>query len=350
MGKRIAVISHSAGNGGAERVATLVANNFVKEGHDVSFYAIHSDLREYYLDEKVKYEYCDVKQSGVAGQFLRSVKLAQWIKKNRIEVMVSLVYNEGIFLVGNRSLKKIYSLRNDPTKFYNSGINKLLRNKVYADADYVVFQTPDARDYFGDDVKEHGILIANPLKEGLPYWNQENYKKEIVVACRINKQKNLFMLLEAFKKVCEVRDDYKLAIYGEGELKEVLISFADSLGIGELVEFRGYTNEIHSIMANSAIYVSSSDYEGISNSMIEALAIGIPSVCTDCPVGGARMFIKNGESGFLTPVGDSEAMAEKLLLLMDSEELKIKFSTESRKIREELSEEKIYSKWNELVL
>ena len=102
-------------------------------------------------------------------------------------------------------------------------------------------------------------------------------------------------------------------------------------------------------MTSSNIYVSSSDYEGISNSMLEALAIGIPTICTDCPVGGARMFIESGKNGYLVPVGDSEAMAEKILALIGNEELQQQFSEESRKIRDLLSKDKIYGMWDKLI-
>ena len=257
---------------------------------------------------------------------------------------------EGIFLIGNKKLFKIYSLRNDPTKFFNSGLKKILRNLVYWDADKIVFQTPDARDYFCQKIREHGVLIPNPVKSGLPYWNEEKHRKEVVVACRLAKQKNLFMLLDAFRIVWEKRQDYKLSIYGEGELKEALVRYAEQLGISEAVKFHGFSSEIHKIMAGSAIYVSSSDYEGISNSMLEALAIGIPAICTDCPVGGARMYIRDGENGYLIPVGDADVMADRMLALMEDKKLGESFSKESVKIREELTDDRIFGMWKSLLV
>lgn len=226
----IAIISHSAGGGGAERVAVNLANHLLNE-NEVFFCAVHSDRREYYLDPKVQYDYIGTERGGFRGQLSIAINLRKYIKKNNIEVMISFISVEGIFLIGNKKLFKIYSLRNDPTKFFNSGLKKILRNLVYWDADKIVFQTPDARDYFCQKIREHGVLIPNPVKSGLPYWNEENHRKEVVVACRINKQKNLFMLLDAYRIVWEKRQDYKLSIYGEGELKEALVRYAEQLGI-----------------------------------------------------------------------------------------------------------------------
>ena len=144
----IAIISHSAGGGGAERVAVNLANHLLNE-NEVFFCAVHSDRREYYLDPKVQYDYIGTERGGFRGQLSIAINLRKYIKKNNIEVMISLdISVEGIFLIGNKKLFKIYSLRNDPTKFFNSGLKKILRNLVYWDADKIVFQTPDARDYF----------------------------------------------------------------------------------------------------------------------------------------------------------------------------------------------------------
>ena len=346
----IAIISHSAGGGGAERVAVNLANHLLNE-NEVFFCAVHSDRREYYLDPKVQYDYIGTERSGFRGQLSIAINLRKYIKKNNIEVMISLdISVEGIFLIGNKKLFKIYSLRNDPTKFFNSGLKKILSNLVYWDADKIVFQTPDARDYFCQKIREHGVLIPNPVKSGLPYWNEENHRKEVVAACRLAKQKNLFMLLDAYRIVWEKRQDYKLSIYGEGELKEALVRYAEQLGISEAVKFHGFSSEIHKIMAESAIYVSSSDYEGISNSMLEALAIGIPVVCTDCPVGGARMHIRDGRNGYLIPVGDADVMADRMLALMEDKKLGESFSKESVKIREELTDDRIFGMWKALLV
>ena len=116
------------------------------------------------------------------------------------------------------------------------------------------------------------------------------------------------------------------------------------------MKFHGFSSEIHKIMAESAIYVSSSDYEGISNSMLEALAIGIPAVCTDCPVGGARMYIRDGENGYLIPVGDADVMADRMLALMEDKKLGESFSKESVKIREELTDDRIFGMWKALLV
>ena len=97
------------------------------------------------------------------------------------------------------------------------------------------------------------------------------------------------------------------------------------------------------------MFVSSSDYEGMSNSMLEAMAMGLPCVCTDCPAGGARAVIKDGENGLLTPVGDSHALYLAMKKIAENPGLANKLSQNSVKIRNKQSVDKIIKKWMELI-
>ena len=94
----------------------------------------------------------------------------------------------------------------------------------------------------------------------------------------------------------------RLAILYNGHLSRTLMASCESLAASNILEK----------VAPCYMYVSSSDFEGISNSMLEALGMGLPTVVTDCPVGGARMVINSGENGILVPVGDTKAMYEAM--------------------------------------
>ena len=96
------------------------------------------------------------------------------------------------------------------------------------------------------------------------------------------------------------------------------------------------------------MFVSSSDYEGLSNSMLEAMAIGLPTICTDCPCGGARMVIKNGKNGLLVPVRDRASMKDAMKRIAESDVFSCSLSKQASKVREELSIEKIAELWEKL--
>ena len=102
--------------------------------------------------------------------------------------------------------------------------------------------------------------------------------------------------------------EYELHIFGIGELEEALKAQVLGLQLEDKIIFRGFSANVREEILDSAMFVLSSDYEGISNSMIEALAMGIPVISTDCPVGGSRAYIENESSGLLVPVGDRTAL------------------------------------------
>lgn len=106
--------------------------------------------------------------------------------------------------------------------------------------------------------------------------------------------------------------------------------------------------DVHERVIKSSMFVSSSDYEGLSNSMLEAMAIGLPTICTDCPCGGARMIIKNGENGLIVPAGDRVALTEAMKKIAMDQQLSRHLSREAQKIRTELSLDNIAERWESL--
>lgn len=348
--KKIAIISHGLSDGGAERVAALLANNFAKQGENVTFIAVYSSEREYELNHNIKYKYIEVSCKNKILRMLKRAKLVnKEIEKIKPDIIISFIINEVIITNIKSKYPIIYSLRIDPNIVMKKYINKKLCKFSYKRARNIVFQTPDAMSFFDKKIRRKGIIIGNPLTPHLPYWKDSIHKKRIITACRLTPQKNLKMLIDAFNEFYKKHADYILEIYGKGELKEQLQKYCFDLGIEKNVFFPGHSKEIHKIMAESSIFALTSDFEGLSNSMLEALAIGIPTICTDCPPGGAKMYINNNENGFLVKVGDTKDLVEKFNLLADKKELSTSFSDESIKIRDELNEEKVLSKWNEII-
>ena len=105
------------------------------------------------------------------------------------------------------------------------------------------------------------------------------------------------------------------------------------------------TKELHSLIKDASCFVLPSDYEGLSNSLIEALAIGIPTISTDHPIGGAKMFIENKKNGILIPVGNEDALVDAMNFIIDNPEKAQMFSQNSQSIREKLAVDAIVQEW-----
>lgn len=222
-------------------------------------------------------------------------------------------------------------------------------------ADGVIVQTEDEASYYSDYAKRNLAVIHNPVKAGLPEPYYGERRKTVVNFCRISKQKNLPLLIEAFELLHKDYPEYTLEIYGnavekyEEDLRDNLISELRESGRDDYIKILPPSAQIHSIIRDYAMFVSSSDFEGLSNSMVEAMAIGMPCVCTDCLGGGAKEMIKDGENGLLVPMNDAEALYKAMKRFVEDKELSDKCAENAAKVREELSVDKIAEKWLEVI-
>ena len=107
-------------------------------------------------------------------------------------------------------------------------------------------------------------------------------------------------------------------MYGDGTEHDHLLGLIQKMGLVDKAFIYPGRSDVHEVVRDAAMFVLPSNYEGLSNSMLEAMAIGLPVICTDCPCGGARMVIRDGENGYLIPVGDKDALLAKMRLLCGS--------------------------------
>lgn len=243
----------------------------------------------------------------------------------------------------------IISERNDPNRLNHrpiKPIERMLRDLLYARAARIVLQTRDAISCFSGKTARNCVIIPNPLPEAMPAPGDVNKRaKSIITAGRLTEQKNHKLLIEVFGRIADILPEYELKIFGKGELEDELQKLINERGLGERAHLCGFSDNLYGELASGGIYVSSSDWEGISNSLMEALAMGIPTVATDCPMGGSRMCIRDGENGFLVEPGDADAMADRIIRLATDSQLALRISQSAVAIRDEFSVDKILDMW-----
>ena len=345
--KKVLFVVSQIGTGGAERVISTLASYCADKGYDTTIIVFRDAEKNYPISDKVKI--IKIKDSGnKATSILHRIRfIRRFIKENLIDVYVTFEINYGFSCALGTKAKYITSMRNDPNSESVSLREKVLRKLNFLMANYVVFQTQEIMDYFSKSIKKHGIIIMNPLKRGLNEFHGDR-NKEIVAVCRLEKQKNIPMMLKSFKYVYSKHPDYCLKIYGDGSLREDMEKLAVEYGINDAVYFMGFQDKIDEKIRDAAMYICTSDYEGLSNSLLEAMAIGLPCVSTDSGGGGAKSVIKNGENGYLVPVGDAEKMQECMNYLIEHPDDAIKISNEAVKIKDKLSENIICAQWEKL--
>ncbi len=351
---KIVVFTDHFGNGGAERVASLIVNGLLKDSGNEVHVCVFDEVNNYNLNvDKEKFHLLsDPRKGHLANCFFKIFNLTKILKQVRPDVIFSFgpIMAGYVFIAKLLSCHKklcvIDSERNDPRYEPIEAWKKCVRNYCYNQADLLVCQTPMAVDFLRNlyGIKTKIVIIPNPITPNLPSWNGI-HSKEIITACRLTEQKNLPMMIDAFEMLHKDHPAYRLSIYGEGEQKNYLQLYIKKKGLTDVVGLPGFAKDIHQIMANSYMYISSSDYEGISNSMLEALGIGIPCVCTNCPVGGAALYIEDGVSGVLTKVGDPVDLYKGMKRFIENKDFANNASLKSRMVNKELSLEKITNQW-----
>ena len=174
-------------------------------------------------------------------------------------------------------------------------------------------------------------------------------RKVIVTAGRLENQKNHIMTLRAFARFAVEHPEYELEIFGKGTERARLGEVASILGIDDRVKFMGFSPDAVNSVRTASAFVMSSRYEGLSNSMIEALCMGVPTVCTRCLGCGAEAVISNGVNGILVDIDDAEAEAAALARLVDDGVFAESLSCEAAHLRNALSLERIGAQWLKLV-
>jgi glycosyltransferase involved in cell wall biosynthesis len=109
-------------------------------------------------------------------------------------------------------------------------------------------------------------------------------------------------------------------VVGEGRDRAALVALAASLGVTDAIRFHGHTSNPYALLKHVQAFALTSQFEGLPNALLEAVALGVPSVSTDCPT-GPREILLDGRGGWLVPVGDVEALAVAIAeMLGDPEE------------------------------
>lgn len=320
-------------NGGAERVISNVANMMSSKGHDCTIVTSFATTNEYQTIQSVKrYNLSENRIEGFWGRnIFLTYRLRRLIKKERPDILVAFMaepnFRACISCIG-LSTKTVISVRNDPRVEYG-GLLKFLSKIVFRFSDGIVFQTEEAKEFFPKKIRDKGTIIYNSVREDFFKIQPSTNPTGIVTTGRLASQKNHKLLIEAFSLIADiVKDD--LTIYGSGNATE-LIDYARQLGLAERVHIPGAIKDVPNTIKDYKLYVLSSNYEGMPNALMEAMALGLPCISTDCPCGGPRTLFSKEMQQYLAPVKDARKLSKLMLELLTDNEKRILHGENCRK-------------------
>ena len=316
--------------GGAERVVCNLSNELSKD-NEVIIATTIDNKSDYHIDEKVKIICLDddsMADGFISKNIKRIKKLRNIIIYNNIDVAISFLPEPSyrLMIAKTKKVKTIISVRNDPNIEYNSILKKIITKILYNKADGFIFQTKDAKSFFNRRIQNKSTIIPNPINESFickPYNGERN--KTIVTVGRLVSQKNQQLLINAFYEIYQKHKDYKLKIYGDGELKNDLEKLIDELKMNDNILLMGNANNIKEEIYKDGIFVLTSNYEGMPNSLMEALALGIPSISTNCPCGGPKSLIEDKKSGLLVEVNNIKELVSSINYLIENPKIANKY-------------------------
>lgn len=355
----ITLLIGSLTGGGAERVVCNLANYLAKMNHEVTILTV-SGLKTYNLDRRVRhrilFDETHYKVPHLAINLIRIYRMNKYFRKEKMDVYLTFPPKLSKITLAQRTYIKcpvILAERCDPETFCNlSERNKKSFEKYYPLADGYVFQTEDAKEYYsrcGINV-ENSVVIPNAVNAEFMHEIYRGKRRKVIVgAGRLSEQKNFSLLIDAFSRIHSKHSEYSLIIYGEGVIKYRLEQQVEELGLRDVVSFPGYVDNLGDMIEDASLFVLSSNYEGMPNVLMEAMALGLPVISTDCPAGGAKFLIKDGENGRLVPVGNSGKLAEAMDKMLCDYDTSIRMGDNARKICDELQADKVYGEWEVFV-
>ena len=356
--KRCLLFIPRMGGGGAERVMATIANNLCVD-HEVmlvsmtdaeSFYTIDSRITFIALGQKINRTNAFTKLiTGIWGGTKAFFKLKQQIKKWKPDVMLSFLVEANLISIMLKLLgvkcRIVISERNDPMS--RGALNRWFERNFYPKADTVVCQSAAVVDFFKDKHKHKMTVIPNPIaSDAIPPRHEGKRRKTVVAVGRLDSQKNFKLLIDAFSELDSKFSEYTLEIYGGGWQEKELQDRIDSLGLSNRIFLMGTRKNVMFYIADAALFVMSSDFEGFPNALVEAMATGLPVISTNFSTGVAKDII--GENnGILVPVGDKTALIEAMTEMLSNEDRWDGISLTNRELLGRFSEEHVIALWNE---
>lgn len=346
--KSILILSDSFNGYGAEHILKWLGNSLYEAGLNVTFCSIFDTEKNKELNEEVEYyQMCFPKDIYDKYYFLKGICFIRNLcEKRHFDYLVTFHTNPFLMAFLAKpfgSYKIIHSERDNPYARNTKATH--FKMWLYRFADRVVFQTRGAQEYFDKRTQKESVIIANPIEIPDFKWEGECSKTISTVGRLWILFKRQDILIEAFRKVLEKYPDYKLKLYGDGQDRGKLESMVEKYGIAANVFFLGKVNNVQNHLKDDEIFVLTSDSEGMPNALMEAMALGMPVISTDCEPGGARALINDGVDGFLVKRSSVDGLTTSLLKLIGDREMQKRLGNNAREKMKQFTPELVFKQW-----
>lgn len=335
--------------GGAERVVSLLANKMAEENMAVTIILYYDRKPFYELDARVKLVYLN-REAG-SGNVLKNVRRLRSYMESGATVVSFLAKFNILALIAawGKNCRMVVADRSNPYKVPESKALRKLRDFLYHRSDGIVVQSRYNKNYFSGSLQKKTVIIHNPLELGdlAGAALRAEKRHEIITVGRLIPVKCHRMLIDAMKKIHVLYADYKLIIYGEGEMREELENYVKRKGLEDTVKLPGAFRDIYQRMLSAEMFVLCSEYEGMPNALMEAMGLGLPVISTR--VSGAADMITDGKNGQLIDVNDCDALIAAMIRFIEDVEYRDRCAKAAADLTQRLDINKIYREWKKVI-
>ena len=350
--KTVLLYLNSLHKGGAERVFSQLADRFAAEGWRTVMVSSYRDpgREEYALPENVTRVIMEperLRESRLKRNLDRVRALRRLCREYDADLLITGMQEpnfRGVLATRGLRTRLLVSVCSAPEMEYPGKLGAFVGRVLMPMADGCVFQTEEQKHWFPQRLQEKSRIIMNQVSEAFFDAHFTGERHDIVTVGRLNAAKNQALLIRAFARIADKTPE-NLRIYGAGELHDALEGQIEALGLTDRVRLMGLTDDVPNAVKDARLFVFSSDYEGLPNALLEAMALGLPIVSTNCRGGGPAMVLEDGVSGLLVPPGDEEALAGAMLSLLRDPARAERLGRAAREKAENFRPEKIFAEW-----
>lgn len=356
---RVLLVVSSLAAGGTERTCAALANSLEECGWKIGVLTLSSASTDHYLlhpaVERIAVDLFFDSRSIVSA-FKNNLRCIRAIRRSVLnflpDVVVSFIEQTNVRVLAallGAKLPTIVSERTDPRRHQVGTIWNWARRLLYPRASCILVQTSSVAVWAQEFISPHRICVMPNFVGALPEPATDSRDaNQILAVGRLEKAKGFDVLLSAFAMSRLAKRGAYLTILGEGVERAALQRQAAELGISQSVQLPGVVQDPETWMARAGIFVLPSRFEGFPNALLEAMAMGCPTIAADCD-SGPREIIRHGEDGMLVPPENASSLSEVLIRLMDDATLRDHLGRSAKRVRQRFSKDVILPRWQILI-
>lgn len=351
--RHVAFYIGSLKKGGAERVFVNLARYFVSRGYRVTLVTQYEKENEYPLPEGAGRVISDLTReeegNRIQNLFRRYAKLRRIFKELRADLVLSTIGKNNFMAILANLLtptRVVVSVVAEPTEEYPGAGMRFLARTLFYLADGIVMQTRDAVRFFQPSLQKRCTILKNSVNPAFLRPRYEGRRPQDLVAVgRMDENKTQAMAIRAFARVAGEFPESRLILYGDGPLRGRLGQLARELGLEDRVLLPGAVDDVAGRIERAWAFLLTSFTEGMPNTLLEAMSLGLACISTDCPCGGPKDLIEDGVNGYLVKPDDDEGLAARLRELLSDPEKADRMGREAAHLQESYSPQRVNREW-----